>query len=65
MSNHLLFKKTDWTQIRRKEQDGIQILAEGSKPKVQINYEIDQDYTEDNYPDKKIVGWNYNHAEKK
>ncbi len=65
MSGHEVFKKLDWEKIGRKEQEGIEVLGEGSKPTVQINYEIDEDYTEETYPDKKIMGWNYNYEEKK
>ncbi len=39
------------------------VFQQSSKPTVQINYEIDEDYNEENYPDKKIVGWNYNYEE--
>lgn len=28
---------------------------------MQINYKIDEDYNEENYPDKKIIGWNFNY----
>ena len=34
----------DWTKIRLRQHEGIKIYEESSKPLVQINYEIDQDY---------------------
>lgn len=38
---------------------------ESVRPLVQINYEIDEDYNEENFGDKKIVGWSYNYVEEK
>lgn len=65
MSEHELFKKLDWGKIKQKQQPGIKMIEEASTPTVQINYEIDEDYTEETYPDKKIVGWGYDFENKK
>ena len=40
---------------------GAIIEKSKSESIVQINYQIDEDYNESNYPDKKIIKWNYNY----
>jgi len=60
MSQHLLFKSLDWKKIQNRSHPGIKMENLSSKSPVQIDYPIDIDYNEENFHDRKIVGWNFN-----
>ena len=44
MTNHSIFKSTNWKQISNRSHDGIKLEEVSLTSSVQITYEIDEDY---------------------
>ena len=56
LSSHPLFEEVNWKKVERKESSVIHFKYE-KEAKSEINYKIDVDYSAENYPKNKIIGW--------
>lgn len=59
MSEHNLFAGVDWKAISVRKHKGIQMGEMAPGGGVQIDYKIDEDYTEENYPERLVNGWEF------
>lgn len=59
MSSHPLFEKVDWKKIEKRQSQIMSIDSKDSGVFTSITGLIDRDYSEENYPNKKVNDWNY------
>ena len=59
MSNHPLFKGINWELLKNRKQPGVELEKNTNGNWLQLNYQIDQDYNEDTYPNNLVSGWEY------
>lgn len=59
MSSHPLFQKYDWNKLCKKQAQIMNLQASKSSHFCGSNGTGDHDYTQSNYPNKKINDWNY------
>lgn len=60
MSSHPLFQDVNWTKVRKLQTKScLETKEKKGSDFIGIKSINDQDYTEDNYPNKKVNDWNF------